>query len=131
MCGKIFEKLIFNALYSSVEDHRWLNPCQSGFKKNDTCINHLVSITHGIYSAFDYNPSLEVRGAFSDLSKALWIYLSALFSPKKISALKKIPYYFRKLNLLALTSKKLLYFLKRKLLLYFRKWNPELFKPNL
>ena len=30
----------------------------------------LVSITHEIYSAFDCNPSLEVRDVFLDLSKA-------------------------------------------------------------
>ena len=69
ICGKIFEKLIFNTLYSFFEDHKLLNPCQSGFKKNDSCINQLVSITHEIYSAFDCNPSLEVRGVFLDLSK--------------------------------------------------------------
>ena len=70
ICGKIFENLLFNALYSFFEDHKLLNPCQSGFKKNDSCINQLVSITHEIYSAFDCNPSLEVRGVFLDLSKA-------------------------------------------------------------
>ena len=68
--GKIFEKLLFNALYSFFEGHKLLNPCQSGFKKNDSCINQLVSITHEIYSAFDCNPSLGVRGVFLDLSKA-------------------------------------------------------------
>ena len=60
ICWKIFEKLIFNVLYSFFEDRKLLNPCQSGFKKNDSCINQLVSITHEIYSAFDCNPSLEV-----------------------------------------------------------------------
>ena len=69
ICGKIFEKLIFNALYSFFEDHKLLNPCQSEFKKNGSCINQLVSITHKIYSAFDCNPSLEVRGVFLGLSK--------------------------------------------------------------
>ena len=39
-------------------------------KKNHSCINQLVSITHEIYSAFDCNPSLEVPGVFLDLSKA-------------------------------------------------------------
>ena len=68
--GKIFEKLIFNALYSFFDDRKLLNPCQSGFKKNGSCINQLVSITYEIYSAFDCNPSLEVRGDFLDLSKA-------------------------------------------------------------
>ena len=70
ICGKIFEKLLFNALYSFFEGHKLLNPCQPGFKKNDSCINQLVSITHEIYSAFDCNPSLGVRGVFLDLSKA-------------------------------------------------------------
>ena len=69
ICGKIFEKLLFNALYSFFEDHKLLNLCQSGFKKNDSCMNQLVSITHEIYSAFDCNPALEVRGVFLDLSK--------------------------------------------------------------
>ena len=70
ICGKTFEKLIFNPLYSFFEDHKLLNPYQSGFKKNDSCINRLVSITHEIYSAFDCNTSLEVRGVFLDLCKA-------------------------------------------------------------
>ena len=70
ICGKIFENLIFNAIYFLFEDHKLLNPRQSGFKKNDFCINQLVSITHQIYSAFECDPSLEVRGVFLDLSKA-------------------------------------------------------------
>ena len=70
ICAKIFEKLIFNALYSFFEDHKLPNPCQSGFKKNDSCINQLLSITHEIYSAFNCNPSLEVQAVFLDLSKA-------------------------------------------------------------
>ena len=70
ICGKIFEKLLFNGLYSFFEDNKLLNPCQSGFKKHDFCINQLVSITHQIYSAFDCNSSVEVRGVFLDLSKA-------------------------------------------------------------
>ena len=39
-------------------------------KKKDSCINKLVSITHEIYSDFDCNYSLKVRGVFLDLSKA-------------------------------------------------------------
>ena len=70
ICAKIFEKLIFNALYFFFEDHKLPNPCQSGFKKNDSCIKQLLSITHEIYSAFNCNPSLEVRAVFLDLSKA-------------------------------------------------------------
>ena len=47
-----------------------LNSCQSGFRPNDSCINQLISITHNIYRAFDANTSLEIPGAFLDLSKA-------------------------------------------------------------
>ena len=74
ICGGAFENLIFNALHSFFEDQKLLNLCQSRFKKNDSCINQLVSITHKIYFAFDCNPSLEVRGVSLDLSKALIWY---------------------------------------------------------
>ena len=47
-----------------------LNSCQSGFRPNDSCINQLISITHNIYRAFGANTSLEIPGAFLDLSKA-------------------------------------------------------------
>ena len=47
-----------------------LNSSQSGFSRNDSCINQLISITHNMYCDFDANPSLEVRGVFLDLSKA-------------------------------------------------------------
>ena len=33
ICGKIFEKLLFNALYSFFEDHKLLNSCQSDSRK--------------------------------------------------------------------------------------------------
>ena len=39
VCGKTFENLIFDALQSIFEDHKLLNPCQSAFKKNYSCIN--------------------------------------------------------------------------------------------
>ena len=35
---------------------------QSGFKPGDSCINHLISITHEIYQSFD--DGHKVRGAF-------------------------------------------------------------------
>ena len=70
ICSKIFEKLIFDSIFSFLTHNKLLNNCQSGFRPNDSCINQLISITHNIYRAFDANPSLEVRGAFLDLSKA-------------------------------------------------------------
>ena len=60
----IFEKLIFDSVYSFMIHNKLLNSCQSGFKPNDFCINQLIIITNNIYRAFDANPSLEVRGVF-------------------------------------------------------------------
>ena len=51
-------------------EERLLNPNQSGFRPSDSCVTQLLSITHGIFEAFDFNLSLEVRSAFLDISKA-------------------------------------------------------------
>ena len=70
ICGKIFEKLIYNSLFKYIQDNNLLVNCQSGFLAGDSCISQLLSITHDIYKAFDGTPSLEVRGVFLDISKA-------------------------------------------------------------
>ena len=70
ICGKVFEKIIFNSLFVYLNNNNLLNSNQSGFRPGDSCVNQLISITHDIYKAFDANPSLEVRGVFLDLSKA-------------------------------------------------------------
>ena len=41
---------------------------QSDFKSGDSCINQLLSITHGIYQSFDER--FDVRGILLDISKA-------------------------------------------------------------
>ena len=68
ICGKIFERLIFNEMFSFFLDNNLLAPNQSGFKPGDSCINQLLSITHEIYSSFD--DGFEVRSVFLDISKA-------------------------------------------------------------
>ena len=70
VCGKIFERIIFKNLYEHLEKNNLLSSSQSGFKSSDSCTYQLLSITHLIYSGFDYNPSLETRGVFLDISKA-------------------------------------------------------------
>ena len=70
ICGKIFERIIYNSLYNYFEKNKIFNANQSGFRIGDSCINQLISITHNIYKALDANPSLEVRGVFLDISKA-------------------------------------------------------------
>ena len=70
LMGKLFEKCIFDSMYSYFEDNNLFNSCQSGFRRQDSCISQLLAITHEISSNFDANPSLETRAAFLDLSKA-------------------------------------------------------------
>ena len=68
ICGKIFERLIFNELFNFLLENNLILPNQSGFKPGDSCINQLLSITHKIYNSFD--EGLEVRSVFLDISKA-------------------------------------------------------------
>ena len=44
-----------------------LAPNQCGFKPGDSCINHLLSIAHEIYSSFD--DGFEIRSVFLDISE--------------------------------------------------------------
>ena len=70
ICGKIFEKLIFDAIYQYLCENQLLTPSQSGFRPGDSTVNQLLSITHRIYSAFEEFPSRETRAIFLDISKA-------------------------------------------------------------
>ena len=67
---KIFEKLIFEAIYCHLCDNDLLSVNQSGFRPGDSTINQLLAITHRIYSGFEEMPSKESRTVFLDLSKA-------------------------------------------------------------
>ena len=58
--GKIFEKLIYNAIYTHIVSCGLLNPNQSGFRPGDSTINQLLSITNYIFQAFDCNPPQEI-----------------------------------------------------------------------
>ena len=68
--SKIFEKCIYDSLYDYFEENNFFSDCQSGFRKHDSCISQLLSITHNIYKNFDANPTLDTRGIFLDISKA-------------------------------------------------------------
>ncbi len=67
---KIFKGLIFVVLYCLLCDHGLITPHRSGFRPVDSTINHLLSITHKMFSAFWDIPSKETRDVFLDLSKA-------------------------------------------------------------
>ena len=68
ICGKAFERLIYNEVYPYLIDNNLISSHQSGFKGGDSCINQLLSITHEIYKSFD--EGFEVSGVFLDISKA-------------------------------------------------------------
>ena len=68
--GKIFEKLLFDKVYSHLCENGLLTQNQSGFRPGDSTINQLLSITHKIYRAFEEILSKETRSVFLDLSKA-------------------------------------------------------------
>ena len=53
ICSKIFEKLIFNEMFKFFNENNLISPKQSCFKPGDSCINQLISITHGIYEALE------------------------------------------------------------------------------
>ena len=42
---------------------------QSSFPKGDSCVSHLLSITHEIFKGFDANLSLDICRIFLDISK--------------------------------------------------------------
>ena len=68
ICGKVFERLIFNEMFSFLLENNLVSPNQSGFKLGDSCINQLLSITHEIFQSFD--EGFEVSSVFLDISKA-------------------------------------------------------------
>ena len=68
--GKIFERVIYNSLFNYFLSNKLFTPSQSGFLPGDSCIAQLLSIFHEIQSAFDENPTVDVRGVFLDISKA-------------------------------------------------------------
>ena len=67
ICGNIFERLLYNNMFSFLIENDLVSENQSGFKPGDSCINQLLSITHEIYKSFD--DKWEVRGVFLDISK--------------------------------------------------------------
>ena len=68
ICGKIFEKLIYDNLYTYIYGNNFISDKQSGYRKGDSTVKQLISITHEIYKAFD--ESKELRAVFLDISRA-------------------------------------------------------------
>ena len=70
ICGKIFEKILFNSIYDFLEENNLLCEHQSGFRPSDSCEYQLLSIVHDIYASFDCSPPLDARGIYLDISNA-------------------------------------------------------------
>ena len=70
ICGKIFEKIIFNSLYNYLNVNGLITKNQSGFRPGDSTINQLLFLVNEIHEAFDDPKSCEVRAVFLDISKA-------------------------------------------------------------
>ena len=68
ICGKILEKIIFDQVYSFLNDNRLISTNQSGFRPGDSTIYQLISITSNIYKTFEKHD--ETRALFLDISKA-------------------------------------------------------------
>ena len=68
ICGKIFEKLIFENIYPYIFSDNFIYDNQSGYKRGDSTIKQLLAITHDIHQAFD--DKHEIKAVFFDISKA-------------------------------------------------------------
>ena len=68
ICGKIFEKIIFDNLYGYIFNNNFISDKQSGYRNNDSTVKQLLFITHEIYKAFDN--SQEICAVFVDISRA-------------------------------------------------------------
>ena len=70
ICGKMFEKIIFNNLYSYLNENNLITKNQSGFRPGVSTTNQLLYLVNEIHQAFETPKSLEVRAVFVDISKA-------------------------------------------------------------
>ena len=67
-CSKIFERLIYNEMFTFFTENNLISPNQLGFGPGDSFVNKLPAITHKIYKSFD--EGFKVTGVFLDISKA-------------------------------------------------------------
>ena len=55
ICGKAFEKIIFNNLYNHLIRYHLITKNQSGFRPGDSTTNQLIDLVNEIHHAFDSN----------------------------------------------------------------------------
>ena len=66
--SKVFEKILFEHIYTYLKANNLINRHQSGFTPGDSTINQLIAICNNIHKSLDVND--EVLAVFLDLSKA-------------------------------------------------------------
>ena len=66
----MFEKMIFNNVYSYLNVNNLITNNQSGFRPGDSTTNQLLYLVNEIHQAFEDHKSLELRSVFLDISKA-------------------------------------------------------------
>ena len=69
-CRKVFEKIIFNNLYSYLNANKLITKKQSGFRPGDSTTNQLLFLADEIHQALEDTKSLEVHAVLLDISKA-------------------------------------------------------------
>ena len=70
ICSKLFEKLVFNCLYTYLNNNGLITKNQSGFRPGDSTTNQLLYLVNEIHEAFENPKTLDVRAVFLDISKA-------------------------------------------------------------
>ena len=70
ICGKIFEKIVFNQLYCFFSANNLIIKNQSGFRSGDSTTNQLLTLVNEIHNSFDNRNCIEARSVFLDISKA-------------------------------------------------------------
>ena len=53
ICSKIFERLIYNEMFTLFIETNLISPNQSGFRPGGSCVKQLLAIFHEIYKLFD------------------------------------------------------------------------------
>ena len=77
ICSKLFERLVYNKMFTFFTENNLIPPNQSGFRPGDSCFNQLLVITHEIYKSSD--EGFEVRGVFLDISKVFDKYVMKVY----------------------------------------------------
>ena len=65
LCGKIFEKIIYDNLYSYIFKNNFITDKQSGYKRGNSTVKQLLSITNEIHKTFDEEK--ELMAVFLDI----------------------------------------------------------------